>query len=674
MKLSIIIVTYNVSDYLRQCIRSIQSSFLSSEKIEIIVVDNYSNDNTDLMIQNNFKNDVIYIKNHENLGFSKAVNIGLKLSKGHYKCLINPDTILDKNCLINMIRYSEKSNKPIILGAKVVDHNGCYQLSSRRAFPSMKNALIKFFGLDRVFKKNKFFGAYNYTYLSPEKKSIVDSVSGSCMMFSSEVYQKIGEFDERFFLYFEDTDYCLRAKENGINVIYYPNSTLIHYKGESMKRTSINTIKVFYESYSKFLDKYEMKNLFLIRYAIQFVMRINFIKDYLSRRLPQITAFSNDVISIIFSYIISVSIWFPFKYNTYISFSTYQDYSLLLIAYISSWILVSKFVGIYRVHMLSYFNVLTVSVLSLLVCSSLVYYIQTIAYSRAIIFIIFFQHLIYSAIWRYLIYLKTAIFRSENVEDILFSSKVVIVGKEPHILKIYNSLQSSNNMFLDVVGYISDCSLNNNQLSYMGNLESLNQVVIDNQIKEVVVSENMINSCYTINILKDLPSGVSFKVASLESDILLDKGKIDKINEVPLIDFNLSYYKTSNMITKRLFDILLSALILFLTTPIHIYFFLFKKYRFRNNNIEKIINYYPSGISFIKYLPFLFLIIMGRYSFVGNSINGQDNISKYKKGIFSLSSIFNDWEKENHYNIYYIKNYSILLDMKIIYRSIFKIV
>ena len=672
MKLSVIIVTYNVSDYLRQCIRSIQSSSISHDEVEIIVIDNCSTDHTDSMIQNNFHSDVVYLKNSRNLGYSEAANQGLRISKGSYKCMVNPDTILDRCCLQNMIKYMEKLDKPVILGGKVVNHDGSYQLSSRRAFPSLRNALIKFFGLNKIFRGNKFFGGYNYTYLNSDKISRVDSISGACMMFSSNTYEKIGDFDERFFLYFEDTDYCLRAKENGIDVIYYPKSTLVHYKGESMKRSNINTTKVFYESYSKFLDKYKMHNLFLIKYIIHLGMEINFIKDYFTRRLPQITALFNDMASMLFSYIIAVSIWFPLRYDTYLSFETYQNYSPLLIVYALAWILVSKFVGIYRVHMLSYFNAFTVSVLSILVCSSLIYYIQSIAYSRAILFMMFFQLTIYSAIWRYMIYLKTAIFRSENVKDILFSSRAIIVGQETHIIKIYNSLKSSNNLFLDIIGYVSQESLNNDELNYMGNIESLNQAVIDNCIKEVVVSEQLINSYYMINILKDLPSGVSFKVASLESDILLDKGKIDRINEVPLLDFNLSYYKSSNVIVKRLFDILLSVLILFFTLPIHFYYFTFKNYKFASNNASNPVNYYSSKIPFIRQLPFMFLIIQGKYSFVGNKIENQNTINRYKPGIFSLSSLLNDSIKSEHYDIYYIKNYSILLDIKIIYKSLFK--
>ena len=108
MKLSVIIVTYNVSDYLRQCIRSIQSSSISLDEVEIIIIDNCSTDHTDSMIQNNFHSDVIYLKNSRNLGYSEAVNQGLKISKGYYKCLVNPDTILDRYCLQNMIEYIDK--------------------------------------------------------------------------------------------------------------------------------------------------------------------------------------------------------------------------------------------------------------------------------------------------------------------------------------------------------------------------------------------------------------------------------------------------------------------------------------------------------------------------------------------------------------------------------------
>lgn len=188
IELSIIIVNYNVKAFLQNCLLSIQKA---TEKIpvEIIVVDNASDDGSADLVKKNFP-EVKLIESKENLGFSRANNIGLKIAQGKYICLINPDTIVEEDTFKEMIRFMESNDQVGLAGCKILNPDGTFQLACRRSFPTPWVAFTKIIGLSKLFPQSRLFARYNLTYLDENQSYEVDAVSGSFMFFRREIYEK----------------------------------------------------------------------------------------------------------------------------------------------------------------------------------------------------------------------------------------------------------------------------------------------------------------------------------------------------------------------------------------------------------------------------------------------------------------------------------------------------
>ena len=259
--ISIIIVSYNVKDYIKKCIQSIMK-FSTNTSYEIIIIDNNSKDGSKEMLKKNLSNKINLIFNSENLGFAKAVNIGLRHSKGDFVLLVNPDTVFIENIAYKLKKYIQENRKVGIVGCKVLNKDQTFQISSRRNFPYLHSLMFKLIGLSKCFPKNKFISSYNMTYLNENIISKNISISGACMMFQKKMIKNIGLFDERFFLYFEDTDFCLRAIKAGYKVVYYPEAQIVHHKGASSKKNIADAKNYFDQSLLKFFKKYKHKYFF----------------------------------------------------------------------------------------------------------------------------------------------------------------------------------------------------------------------------------------------------------------------------------------------------------------------------------------------------------------------------------------------------------------------------
>ncbi|MFN3781667.1 MAG: glycosyltransferase family 2 protein, partial [Candidatus Kapaibacteriota bacterium] len=252
--LSIIIVNYNVRDFLVQCLNSIFNS-RTNFLFEVIVVDNNSTDDSVEFLHKTFPMvNVIQLKT--NYGFSYANNKGFEASKGKYLLFLNPDTVLQEDTLQTMYNFMEQTPNVGIAGCRVLNADGTLQLACRRGFPTPWVAFTKLFGLQKLFPKSKLFGRYNLTYLDPNEFSFVDSISGSFMFVRRELFAKLGGFDTSFFMYGEDLDLCYRAKKLGMEVAYVPTTSIVHYKGQSTIRSIIDNKYHFFKSMEIFSKKH----------------------------------------------------------------------------------------------------------------------------------------------------------------------------------------------------------------------------------------------------------------------------------------------------------------------------------------------------------------------------------------------------------------------------------
>ncbi|MEG0496154.1 MAG: glycosyltransferase family 2 protein, partial [Eubacterium sp.] len=232
MDLSIIIVNYKTKELTSNCIDSIYESNLKGIDYEILVVDNASNDGSIESIEVRFPK-VKSIKNNENLGFSKANNIGMEQSSGDYILLLNSDTIVEIMTIRKSLEFMRNHQHVGALGCKIVLESGELDAACKRSFPTPMNGIYHTLKLDRRFPKSHRFGEYNLTYINPDKTFSVDCIMGAYMMVTREMVKIVGLLDEDYFMYGEDVDWCYRIKKAGFQIIYYPEVRIFHYKKAS---------------------------------------------------------------------------------------------------------------------------------------------------------------------------------------------------------------------------------------------------------------------------------------------------------------------------------------------------------------------------------------------------------------------------------------------------------
>ena len=222
---------------------------------EIIVIDNNSEDGSHIFFQNRFPK-VIFNWNKTNYGFAKANNQALSIAKGDYILFLNPDTILPEDSLEKCIAFIQSKNNETALGIKMLDGSGKFLKESKRAFPSPVTSFYKLFGLSRLFPHSKTFAKYHLGNLNQNKNHQVDVLAGAFMLVPKKIMEKIGNFDEQFFMYGEDIDLSYRIQKAGFANYYFAESAIIHFKGESTRKGSVNYVKMFYKAMNLFVKKH----------------------------------------------------------------------------------------------------------------------------------------------------------------------------------------------------------------------------------------------------------------------------------------------------------------------------------------------------------------------------------------------------------------------------------
>lgn len=261
MKLSIIIVSYNVKFYLMQCLQSIRQS-QGSHEYEIIVVDNHSRDDSVKYVKRHFP-EVVLIDNMHNVGFARANNQGIACAHGDYILLLNPDTLLGEDVLASCLDFMESHPAAGGIGVKMLTANGRKAMESRRGIPTPLTSFFKMSGLCARFPRSKVFAKYYMSYLPWDTPQQIEIISGAFCMMRKEVLDRAGWLDEDFFMYGEDIDLSYRLLKSGAENWYLPLS-ILHYKGESTKKSSFRYVHVFYQAMLIFLRKhYGHSNLFL---------------------------------------------------------------------------------------------------------------------------------------------------------------------------------------------------------------------------------------------------------------------------------------------------------------------------------------------------------------------------------------------------------------------------
>ena len=254
MKLSVVIVNYNVRAYLEQCLRTVFTA-LEGVEGEVFVVDNLSTDGSVEMVREKFP-EVRLIANADNVGFSRANNQAIRIAQGEYVLLLNPDTVVGEDVFQRVITFMDAHHKAGGLGVKMIDGTGRFLPESKRGLPTPQVAFFKIIGLTRLFPRSRIFGRYHLGHLSEHVSAPIEILSGACMFLRKETLDKVGLLDESFFMYGEDIDLSYRITLGGYENWYFPEARIIHYKGESTKKSSVNYVFVFYNAMAIFAQKH----------------------------------------------------------------------------------------------------------------------------------------------------------------------------------------------------------------------------------------------------------------------------------------------------------------------------------------------------------------------------------------------------------------------------------
>ncbi|GJQ32461.1 MAG: hypothetical protein HBSAPP04_13000 [Ignavibacteriaceae bacterium] len=656
MDLSIIIVNYNVKEFIQNLLESIKSA---SKKIstEVIIVDNASDDGSIELIRQKYPW-VKLIVNSRNLGFSKANNLGLKESTGKYLLLLNPDTLVKEDTFEKMIDFFEATPDAGMAGCKLLNTDGTLQLACRRGFPGPWASFTKVTGLSTLFPKSPLFARYNLTYLDENKTYAVDAISGAFMMFKREVYEKTGGLDETFFMYGEDLDLCYRVNKAGYKVYYVHSTEIIHYKGESTKRSNLNEVKVFYEAMHIFVKKYYSGSWFLLlflRSAIFFREMLAF----LGKKKLVIVSLLMDMLFYNLTMMFAVEVYTRYKkWETGI-----PDYGIPVIYTIPVLVhlFTSAVLSVYKKDRLSVLRTFGAVITGFFVITSLTFFFKDYAFSRGVVLILYFTLPFTLGGWR--IFAKLW-FKAGVSGDVSFRKKAAIVGTGEEAIRLANKLLKKKGGSR-IAGLIGTKRIQIGEriegFEVIGSLDNIIRVIRERGIEEVIFTTGELSYNAIIGIVAACRrENVEFQITGGESDFMVSKSEVSILNEIQLFEVNYNIGLPLHRVIKKSFDFLFSLFILIFLFP-----FLF---------VVRLITGRKSGL--YRFTSGLSRVLTGEYSIVGPKSGasvGEPWLGKKGLTGFWFTDIDED-EDSAKSDIFYAKNQNIWLDLEIIGKTFNKLI
>lgn len=641
MYLSVIIVNYNVKHFLEQCLYSVQKACVGI-KAEIIVIDNNSTDGSRAFLEPAFPA-IQFIWNSKNVGFAKANNQALKMAKGEYILFLNPDTILAEDCIEKCIYFFKENKIAGAVGIKMIDGSGNFLKESKRAFPSPLTSLYKLTGLTRLFPHSKTFARYHLGNLSENENHGVDVLAGAFMMIPKKVLDEVGNFDERFFMYGEDVDLSFRIQKAGYRNYYFAESTIIHFKGESTKRGSLNYVRLFYKAMNLFVKKHYSGSkagifIFFIQTAI--IIRAGF--SAIGNLLKKIG------LPILDAGIILTTLWLTkFLWSKYIRQEINYSPNVLLIgfpAFTAIFLIVAYYSGLYDRGYRQSQLIRSTGIAALVLLSVYALLPESIRFSRGIlIFGILLAFVLMNLMRQLFIRLRYLETGNESEER----RQTIVVSGQKDFVAIIAILQKAG-LHKRILGRVNNCA--EEATATLGNIKQLFNLVIKYPVKEIIFCENGLTNMEIIDLIKKLPAGVRNKFHASGSNSIVGSDSRNESGDYVSIDKKYSIGKPINQRNKRLLDICVS-LFFILSFPVHI--FLQKK---------------P-----IRFYKNVFLVLLRHRTWIGYS-GKAENLPILLKPVLTSTSLpaqLNELPVESLYSAdeWYASGYSLLTDLQKIRRG-----
>ncbi len=685
IEISVIIVSFNVKKYLEQSLRSIMAA-LRGMSSEVIVVDNGSRDGSVSMIRRRFP-EVLIIDNKDNLGFARATNQALKRIRGRAVCLINPDTVVREDTFRLCLKYLNDHEDVGVVGCKIINPDGTLQLSCRRSFPTPFIALTKVFGLSRLFPWSRVFGRYNLTYLDPDETVEVDAVSGSFMIVRKSVVDDVGMLDENFFLYGEDLDWCYRIKERGWKIVYYPAAQIIHYKGRSTQEAEFNSLHFFYEAMHLFVKKHFRSGWFLFpHWFIRLGIWIRSLISFAARAASRIAAALLDALLLQAGLLAAIYIRFG-------NLDYWHAYRVINCVYTIFWMGCFWATGLYRKKVHNGARAVAGVVCGLVLNTSFTFFFPQYAFSRIVIMLAGLFDALFTGGWRWMLgrISRLHFISLGRIGRSLSRRRCLIVGSSESLQDAIARLKERSVSSYEIVGILGfdeqDVEQDyDSEIPVLGSVDDLERVAIAHKIDEVIFSSH-IRQLHRMPwlIAKGRRLNLDLKMIPRKDDIIIGSSSFDSGANLLLVNLEYNIFKGPNLFLKRSLDISISLILLPFTVIVMSYLALHPLYKFERAFISDGIGRSISIIRIRKrgelisgwlgYLPLIFKVLCGRMSLVGTEIVPQDFPLKmgFKPGLTGLVQISRkesgmSSEERERLNIYYLKNYSLLMDFEILFK------
>ncbi len=643
MKLSVVIVNYNVKHFLEQCLHSVLKAS-EMVKSEIFVIDNASVDGSCQMIRKKFPG-VKLIENSKNAGFSAANNQAIKEARGEYILLLNPDTVVEEDTFTKTVRFMDEHPEAGGLGVKMINGKGKFLPESKRGLPTPWVAFYKIFGLSRLFPRSKRFGKYHLTYLNENETHAVDVLCGAFMMLRKSVLTETGLLDESYFMYGEDIDLSYRILKTGYRNYYFPGTTIIHYKGESTTKESIKYVKMFYSSMIIFARKHFSPVhagafSFLIHAAVWFRAGIAVLGRFLNK-------ISLPLLDFFLSYG-GFALLLPIWENLMFERGYYPEFYMKRVvpAYLLFWLAGIQISGGYRkpVNIFKIVKGLFWGTIALMVAYAMIS--EEFRFSRAMILIgSLFSMLVLPLVRILFSRMKIPGFEL-NIER---PKKIAIAGVLPEAERVRDLLSQTSVQPL-FAGYISVHDKHSSD-DFLGSVSQLKEIIRINHIEEIIFCAENMSSGEIIRAMIDLTeTDVDYKIAPPESYSIIGSNSINTSGDLYLVKIN-TLVRRENRRNKRILDITV-ALFLLLFTWIFIWFATNKKQLLMNT----------------------LQVLSGRKSWVGYIPGGlhDDELPVIRQGVLNPGMLFTPDSltigRIQQINILYAKDYRINNDLALIFR------